>query len=355
MSAASVVSESATETMSAAEIIAVAKSLTAMDLFKVLKAFTTEAEKRSKSDTKAAASKRVKKEKKEKGAVPVQLRKNHAWVAFTLAHALENGWESFVITKKDEEIEMPESIIHESTHIYKDSITEKTPAGRQINRSEAMSLAKVRKDNNHETWAEFEGQFVPDEVPESSDDTKSTTSSKKSTSSTVVRKTASEKEKEKAEKKAAKEAEKAEKKAAAEKAKAEKKAAKEAEKEEKKAAKEEKAAVKVAPAPVPKKASGGAGAKSESESESKTEAPKKPVKTATKVAVKAKDEKVPSVEDDGKAHLVNWKGKAYYMMASGEAWEQTKEKSMGKWAGMFDAEKNILDTTVEEPTFEDEE
>lgn len=343
MSAASVASESATETMSAAEIIAVAKSLTAMDLFKVLKAFTTEAEKRSKSDTKAAASKRVKKEKKEKGAVPVQLRKNHAWVAFTLAHALENGWESFVITKKDEEIEMPASIIHESTHIYKDSITEKTPAGRQINRSEAMTLAKVRKDNNHETWAEFEGQFVPDEAPESSDDTKSTTSS------TVVRKTASEKEKEKAEKKAAKEAEKAEKKAAAEKAKAEKKAAKEAEKEEKKAAKE--TAVKVAPAPVPKKASGGAGAKSESESE----APKKPVKTATKVAVKAKEDKVPSVEDDGKAHLVNWKGKAYYMMASGEAWEQTKEKSMGKWAGMFDAEKNILDTTVEEPVFEDEE
>lgn len=355
---ASVASESATETMSATEIISVAKSLTATDLFKILKAFTTEVEKRSKTDSKTA-SKRVKKEKKEKGAVPVQLRKNHAWVAFTLTHALENGWESFVITKKNEEIEMPESILHESAYIYKDSVTEKTPAGRQINRSEAMSLAKVRKDSNHESWSEFEAQFVPEEVPELSDDTKSTTSSKKSTTSTVIRKTAAEKEKEKekekAEKKAAKEAEKAEKKAAAEKAKAEKKAEKEAEKAEKKALKEEKTVVKVAPAPVPKKASGGAGAKSESESESKTEAPAKPVKTATKVAVKAKEEKVPSVEDDGKAHLVTWKGKAYYMMASGEAWEQTKEKSMGKWAGMFDAEKNILDTTVEEPVFEDEE
>jgi len=364
MSATSVASESATETMTAAEIISIAKTLTATDLFKLLKAFTAEAEKRSKSDSKATASKRVKKEKKEKGAVPIQLRKNHAWVGFTLKHAQENGWESFVNhnTRKDketgekveEEIEMSASMLHESAHVYEDSISDKTPAGRQINRSEAMSLAKVRKESNHETWAEFEEQYVPEEGTESSGDTKSTTSSKKSTTSTVVRKTAAEKEKEKEEKKAAKEKEKEEKKAAAEAAKVEKKAAKEKEKEEKKAAKEKETAVKAAPTPVPKKAAGGAGAKAESESEASV-APK-PVKTATKVAVKAaaKEEKVPTVEDDGKAHLVNWKGKAYYMMASGEAWEQTKQKSMGKWAGMFDAEKNILDTTVEEPTFEED-
>jgi hypothetical protein len=349
--------------MSVAEIIAVAKSLNATDVFKVLKAFTTEAEKRTKSSAKTTT--RVKKEKKEKGPVPTQLKKNHAWVAFTLNHALKNGWESFIIkhAKKDEEIEMPASMLHEDTHIYEDSITEKTPAGRQINRSEAMSLAKVRKDSNHESWTEFEEQYVPDEpsvtATESSDDTKSTTSSKKTTNSTVVRKTVAEKEKEKEEKKAAKEKEKEEKKAEKEKEKAEKKAAKDAEKEakekekaEKKAEKEKEEKKTVAVKATPVKAAGGAGAKAESESEASVA---KPVKVAKKIAVKPKEEeKVPSVEDDGKAHLVTWKGKAYYMMASGEAWEQTKEKSMGKWAGMFDAEKNILDASVEEPEFDEE-
>jgi hypothetical protein len=60
------------------------------------------------------------------------------------------------------------------------------------------------------------------------------------------------------------------------------------------------------------------------------------------------------VADDGQAHLVSWKGKSYYMMASGEAWIQNKDKSMGKWVGMFDATKNILDETAEEPAFDEE-
>lgn len=364
MSAASVVSDSATETMTVEEIVAAAKSLTAIELFKILKAFTTEAEKRSKST--ATATKRVKKEKKEKGPVPTQLKKNHAWVAYTLKDAQENGWEEFIITKKDEEIVMPASTMNgDGAHVYEDTINDKTPNGRQINRSEAMSLAKVRKDASHSSWEEFEAQFVPDEtvVSESSDDTKSTTSSKK----TTTRKTAAEKDAERAEKKAAADAEKAEKKAKkdAEKAakdaeKAEKKAASDKEKAEKKAAKEAgkkpvTPVAKASPVPAPKKAAGGAGAKaSESESEASV-APKKPTKTATKVIVKAKaEEKIPTVEDDGQAHCVNWKGKTYYMMATGEAWEQKKDKSMGKWVGMFDAENNTLDTSAEEPVFDEE-
>ena len=352
---ASVASVSASEAMTVAEIISATKHMTSADLFKLLKLCTTEVEKRTKSDAKATTTKkRQPKEKKEKGPVPNQLKKNHAWVAFTLKHAQENGWEEFVIHKKDEEIVMPASQLHEGANIYEDSINDKTPKGRQINRSEAMSLAKVRKEANHSSWEEFEAQFVPDEstASESSDDTKSTTSSKKS----VTRKTAAEKEREKEEKKAAKEKEKAEKKAEKEAAAAVKKAEKEAEKAKKAAEKEEKkpaaAPAKATPAPAPKKAAGGAGAKA-----SDTETDTKPAKAVKKVTVKKVEdasEKIPTVADDGQAHLVTWKGKSYYMMASGEAWIQNKDKSMGKWAGMFDETKNILDETVEEPTFDEE-
>lgn len=345
-------SVSASELMTISEIIAATKHMSAADLFKLLKQCTAEAEKRTKTEAKAA-TKRPKKEKKEKGAVPLQLRKNHAWVAFTLKHAQENGWEEFIITKKDEEIVMPASTTNDAgAYIYEDSISDKTPKGKQINRSEAMSLAKVRKEANHESWAEFEAQYVPDEVAsatESSDDSKSTTSSKKS----VTRKTAAEKEAEKA----AKEKEKEEKKAAKEAEKAEKKAQKEAEKAAKEKEKEEKKAAP-ASAPAPKKAAGGAGAKAK-ESDSEAEPAAAPAKAVKKVSVKPKvennDEKIPTVKDDGQAHPVTWKGTSYYMMASGEAWIQNKDKSMGKWVGMFDAAKNILDTTVEEPSFEDEE
>ena len=359
----SVISESAsvaTEAMTVAEILSATKHMTSTDLFKLLKLCTTEAEKRMKSDAKATTTKkRQPKEKKEKGPVPNQLKKNHAWVAFTLKHAQENGWEEFVIKKKDEEIVMPASQLHEGANIYEDSINDKTPKGRQINRSEAMSLAKVRKEANHSSWEEFEAEFVPDEstASESSDDTKSTTSSKKS----VTRKTAAEKEKEKEEKKAAKEKEKAEKKAEKEAATAAKKAEKEAEKAEKEAEKakkaaekeEKKPAIKAASAPAPKKAAGGAGAKA-----SDTETEDKPAKAVKKITVKKVDdasEVIPTVPDDGQAHPVVWKGKSYYMMASGEAWIQNKDKSMGKWAGMFDATKNILDEKAVEPTFDDEE
>jgi hypothetical protein len=348
------VASAATETMNATTAIAAVKHMELADIFKLLKVYTAEAEKRAKSDAKGATKKRVPKEKKEKKPVPTQLRKNHAWVAFTLKHAQENGWEEFVITKakSGEEILMPASTTHEGAHIYEDSINDKTPKGRQINRSEAMSLAKVRKDANHSSWEEFEAQFVPDEessASESSDESKSTTSSKKS----VTRKTAAEKEREKEEKKAAKEKEKAEKKAEKEAAAAAKKAEKEAEKAKKAAEKtEKKPATKTSPAPAPKKAAGGAGAKA-----SDTEAEDKPAKAVKKITVKKVEdasEKIPTVADDGQAHLVTWKGKSYYMMASGEAWIQNKDKSMGKWVGMFDETKNILDETVEEPTFDEE-
>jgi hypothetical protein len=180
-----------------------------------------------------------------KGAIPPQLKKPRAWVEFTLKHALENGWETFTVhqTHKDkatgdvteEEIEMSASILHEGAHVYEDSVTDKTPNGRQLIHKEAMSLSKQRKETGHPTYAEFEAEYVDDSASEASSETASVTSSKKST---VVKMTAAEKAAANEEKKAAKEAEKEAKKAEKEKEKEEKKAAKEKEKEEKKAEKE---------------------------------------------------------------------------------------------------------------------
>jgi hypothetical protein len=177
-----------------------------------------------------------------KGAIPPQLKKPRAWVEYTLKDALENGWESFTVVQKkkdketntitEEQIEMPASILHNGAHIYKDSISEKTPEGKQLIHKEAMSLSKQRKESSHATYAEFEAQYV-DETTDDDKSVASSTSSKK----IVVKKTAAEKEAEAAAKKAEKEAEKEAKKAEKEAEKAAKKAEKDAEKEAKKAEK----------------------------------------------------------------------------------------------------------------------
>ena len=162
----SVVSESTSESVSVSiapdmeSMIASLKGLEVVELFKVIKHAVSEAEKRAKSAGKmstkaksAAAGGSTKKAgSMPKGQVPPQLRKPRAWVEFVLKHALENGWESFTVfqTRKDkktgekveEEIEMPGSVLHEGTHIYEDSITEKQPAGKQLIQKDAMSLSK---------------------------------------------------------------------------------------------------------------------------------------------------------------------------------------------------------------------
>ena len=231
-------SENTTYTME--DVIASIKTFESTELFKLLKAVASEAEKKSKVAAKPVATKKP--GSMPKGAVPPQLRKPRAWVDFTLKHALENGWEAFTIhqTHKDketgekveEEIEMPASVLHDGAHIYADSITEKSPSGRQLIHKEAMSLSKQRKESGHATYAEFEASYVD----ETSEDEKSVASS--ASKKQVVKKTAAEKEAEAAAKKAEKEAEKAAAKAAKEAEKAAAKEAKEAEKAAAKAAKE---------------------------------------------------------------------------------------------------------------------
>jgi hypothetical protein len=350
------------------EVLTAVKTLEAPELFKLLKAVASEAEKKSKQ-TKATAKASAKKAgSMPKGAVPPQLKKPRAWVEFTLQHALENGWESFTVLQKkkdkdtntvtEEQIEMPPSTLHEGAHIYTDSITEKTPSGRQIIHKEAMSLSKQRKESGHATYAEFEAQYVE----EPSDDDKSESGSTAS-KRIVVKKTAAEKEAEAAAKKAEKEAEKEKKKAEKEAEREAKKAEKEAEKAAAKAAKEaEKAAAKAAKeadkkpavkAPVPaaavKKATTAAKPAPAKPAE-KAEAP-----AATPAKKKPAPAKVEEIPNDGMVHPCTINKKKYLRNADGETWTVGADGGVGEWAGLYDAATNKLDTSAPEPVFDDEE
>jgi hypothetical protein len=134
------------------EVLASLKGLESAELFKVMKQALVEAEKRSKAAAvpKKAATKKA--GSMPKGVVPPQLRKPRAWVDFTLKHALEHGWEAFTVyqTKKDkatgekveEEIEMPASELLNGANVYKGSVDEKHPNGKQLIHKDAMSLSK---------------------------------------------------------------------------------------------------------------------------------------------------------------------------------------------------------------------
>ncbi len=361
-------------------ILASLKALEAADLFKVMKLALTEAEKRAKGTAprgRAAAAKKA--GSMPKGVVPPQLRKPRAWVDFTLQHALENGWEPFIVyqTKKDkvtgekveEEIEMPGSVLHDGAYVYDGSITEKCPAGRQLIHKDAMSLSKQRwapkekKGTHPELYEEFEASYVEEavEVP----DAASEASSKKVVKMTAAEKAAAAeakkaaKEAEKAEKKAAKEAEKAAKKAEKEAEKAAKKAEKEAEKAAKKAEKE--AAKKPATkAPVPaaavKKATGGGAAAAAAKPVPVKAAAAAPVKaTAVKkpaAAAKAEEWSCPA---DGMVHAWPYKGKQYLRNSDNEVWLKAADGSCGEWQGVYLPSEDRIDDSVPEPVFDDEE
>ena len=336
-------SDNESTTISLSEFAAAAHGMELTDLLKLIKSCVAEAEKKARhipTATKAAAKKAG---SMPKGAVPPQLKKPRAWVEFTLKHALDNGWESFTIhqshkdkdtgEKVEEDIEMPPSALHNGVHVYKDSVGEAHPNGRQIIHKEAMSLSKQRKEVNHPTYAEFEAQYVP----EVSDDEKSVASSTASSKKSVVKKTSAEKEAEKAAKKAEKEQEKE----AAKAAKEAEKAAKEAEKAAAKAAKEQEkpAAKKPATKPVvPAKAV------------AKAVVEEKPAAAKKKPAPAAKEDAIP---DDGMVHPWIYKGKKYLRNAQGETWAVGADGGMGAWAGLYSAATDKLDAKAAEPSFED--
>jgi len=356
----------ATSTMEST--VASLKSLTAPELFKLMKLVASEAEKKTKTTAKATA--RAPKQTKPKagsmpkGTIPRQLLKPRAWVEYTLKDALENGWESFTIhqthkdkmtgEKTEEEIEMPASILHDGAHVFEGSVTEANPTGRQLIHKEAMSLSKQRKTTNHPSYAAFEAQYV-EETPA----TESSESESSSTSSKVVKKTAAEKEAEKEAKKAAKEAEKAAAKAAKEAEKEAKKAEKEAEKAAAKAAKEaekaakktEKTSPKLVPAAAVKKVVPATAAPAKPAEAKPTEAktspaPKKVAKPVTKVE---------AIPDDGMVHPWTYKGKKYLRNFEGETWTVGADGGVGVWTGLYDSASDKLDTSAPEPVFEEDD
>ena len=356
-----------------------AKSLDASDLFKLIKECTKEAEKRMKSAEKSTSTKRVAKKagSAPKGKTPHQLRKNNAWVAFTLKDAQENGWEGFVVnsTRKDketgetisEEIEMPGSVLNGEFYVYEDSVTESTPGGRKIIHKEAMSLSKQRKES-HPSWDAFLASYEEEPASETESVAKSTTSSK-----VTVRKTAAEKAAEKEEKdrlkalekeqkeatralkkaeseekkrlareeidarKAERAAKKAEKEAEAAKAKAEKEAAKLSTTVKVKTAAVKAAPVKAAAAPktvpvkaaAPVKAAGGAGA------------------VAKRPAIV--EEWVAPAEGDVKSW--SYKGKVYFRNSEDEVWLKAADGGLGAWQGVYLVAEDRIDDSVPEPTF----
>ena len=349
--------------------MAALKGLESAELFKVMKQALVEAEKRSKSS--AAAPKKAAAKKAgsmPKGVVPPQLRKPRAWVDFTLKHALEHGWEAFTVyqTKKDkttgekveEEIEMPASELLNGAHVYKDSVDEKHPAGKQLIHKDAMSLSKQRwapkekTGTHHALYLEFEASYVVEADADSDSAAESAAVSK----TVVVRKTAAEKAAEAEAKKAAKEVEKAAKKAEKDAEKEAKKAEKEAEKEAKKAAaaaeKEAKKTAKAVPAAAVKKVIVTAAKPTAVPKAAVAAAPKAAAKPAAKPAVKPAAWSCPA---DGMVHPWSYKGKQYLRNSDNEVWLKGEDGGCGEWQGMYRAEGDLIDDSVPEPVFDDEE
>ncbi len=335
------------------DVVSSLKTFESAELFKLLKAVATEAEKKSKATAKSAVGAKAPSKKAgsmPKGAVPPQLKKPRAWVEFTLKNALENGWESFTVLQKkkdketntitEEQIEMPASTLHNGAYIYEDSITEKAPEGRQIIHKEAMSLSKQRKESGHATYAEFDASYVDDSTDDDKSDAGSTASKK-----IVVKKTAAEKEAEAAAKKAAKEAEKAAAKAAKDAEKAAAKAAKDADKKP------------VVKAPVP----AAAVKKATKAAEPATPVKKAATEPVAPGAPQAPQKKKPAakcveeIPNDGMVHPCTIKGKKYLRNADGETWTVGADGGVGEWAGIYDAKADKLDTSAPEPVFEDDE
>lgn len=138
--------------MSVQELCESLKEMPAEEILSVMVACVASMKKSLKGST--GGKKERKKGSMPKGEVPQQLVKPRAWVEQTLEDAKANGWEAFQVrTEKKDKVtgevtvsitEMAESELHNGTHIFKGSISEKTPNGKQLIHKDAMSLSKQR-------------------------------------------------------------------------------------------------------------------------------------------------------------------------------------------------------------------
>ena len=369
-------------------VLAALKQFDCADLFKVIKAATMEAEKRSKSESKPKKDPSAPKQ-----PTPKQLQKSTAWVKFTLMNATQVGWEEFIVCnrKSGEEILMPASVEKDGKHVY--------PNGKEMILTHAMSLSKQRwapkaKEGTHEELynefsASFDAQIAmePEELEKCAEELPP-----------IVRKTAEEKAAELAAKKAELEEAKAVAKMARESAAELKKQAKAAEKESEKAKKAAAKAPKVPAAavkvPVVVKVAAPVAVK----------AAEKPVEVAV-VAVKAAEKpvevKVPvaatsngplgkllnqsvakaaakepavvpakaptgvwrnrpqavkpvvwSCPADGAVHPWTYKGTKYLRNSDHQVWLEEADGGCGDWCGVYLIDDDRIDDSVEEPDFE---
>ena len=321
-------------------VLAALEEFECADLFKVIKKATLEAEKQMKSGSKIVAKKAG---SAPKGVQPPQLRKPRRWVEATLEDALANGWEKFVAKKGKEEIEYPASIEHDGAHIFPDSIDEKNPSGKQIIMAQAMSLSaqrwtpKTKKGTHQELYEQFSAEF---------DAANPVEAVAAVAAAPAVRKTAAEKAVELAEAKRVKEEEKAVAKAAKELEKANAKAAKEAEKAEAKRVKElEKAATKASKIPA-------AAIKAAPKAAVKAAVVKAAVvKAAKPTIVKPEEWSCPA---DGSVRPWVSNGVKYLRNSDNQLWLDGGD-DLGAWQGVVDPATNKIDTSVPEPSFDDEE
>ena len=310
-------------------VLAALKQFDCADLFKVIKAATAEAEKRSKSSKPKADPSAPKK------ATPKQLQKSTAWVKFTFEHSVRNGWEEFIVSNKKsgEEILMPASKLMEGKYVY--------PDGKPMILTHAMSLSKQRwapkaaEGTHEELYTEFLAEF--DAAAEAAAEAPVEEAPEWLVPPTIVRKTAEEKAAEMEAKKAEIEARKAEKKEERERAKEEAKAAKEAEKEAAKAAKAAKvpkAAVKVVVKtpvkPVPKAVVKVVKAvNASSKEEATTPRVASPVKAAKKPTTANATAAVWSCPADGAVHHWTYKGLSYLRNSDNQVWKKDADGGCG--------------------------
>jgi len=160
--------------MSVQELCESLKEMSAEEILSVMVACVASMKKSLKGST--GGKKERKKGSMPKGEVPQQLVKPRAWVEETLEDAKKNGWEAFQVrTQKKDKVtgevtesitEMPESELHNGTHIFKGSISEKTPNGKQLIHKDAMSLSKQRwapkeqKGTHKARYEAFEAKFA---------------------------------------------------------------------------------------------------------------------------------------------------------------------------------------------------
>jgi hypothetical protein len=343
---------------------------------------------------------------------------NNGWKAFTIRQETtdkETGEK--VVEETERSASKPNDA--SPPYTFKDAKTKETitPAhifqdtGKHLIYKEAMSLSaqwkwatgekpalKFRDESEEqEHWSDLFRGFVEEynsQQPVSDEESSSSSSSSSSTPSspTVRRLSAVEKEEERAERRRIAEEEKEAKRQAREEKKEQsrlkkekeeqekearrlereaKKAQKEKEAEEKAAEKAKKAsppAAAVKKAIVPAKTASPASAsstKTVTPAPAKVPAPAAAVAAAPvvkKIVAKApapkqleKPKMTLDVPKDDLVHDWTWEGVTYLVNSDGCVWKREANGEAGPWVGMIDLNKQIIDTSVEEPVYDDDE